>query len=107
MSRTHHACLAPALRSQDKNRYNPITGQQRGSDGSLAPVTDPWQHQRVGVKAMEPRAAAADTLKAQAEQQQRSLAITEMRRERIANGGERVLLSIWVLKAHLEHRAIH
>ncbi|GLC39827.1 hypothetical protein PLESTB_001385000 [Pleodorina starrii] len=75
------------VESDGKNRFNPISHQTVGPGGSLAPPTDPWQHQKVGIRAQEPRAAAADTLRVQAETTRRNVGITELRKDRIANGG--------------------
>ncbi|PNG99583.1 hypothetical protein TSOC_014632, partial [Tetrabaena socialis] len=73
--------------NQAQSGFNPISHQQRAPDGTVAPAADPWQHQRVGIRAQEPRAAATDTLRLQAESTKRGVTITEMRRDRIANGG--------------------
>ncbi|EFJ45803.1 hypothetical protein VOLCADRAFT_105820 [Volvox carteri f. nagariensis] len=75
------------IQCDGKNRFNPISHQSIGPDGSLAPATDAWQHQRVGIPAQEPRFAAADTLRVQADTVRRNVGITELRKDRIANGG--------------------
>ncbi|KAG2425506.1 hypothetical protein HXX76_013715 [Chlamydomonas incerta] len=82
-----------ALRSERLNNaqqasgFNPIAHTERAADGSWVPATNAWMHQKVGVKQQDPRAAAADTLKHQAEGASRAAAIAEMRKERIAAGG--------------------
>ncbi|GFR53041.1 hypothetical protein Agub_g15741 [Astrephomene gubernaculifera] len=70
-----------------KNRFNPISHQAHGSDGAWAPATDAWQHQRLGIRAQEPRNAASDTLRQQGETARRNISVTELRKERIAHGG--------------------
>ncbi|KXZ46239.1 hypothetical protein GPECTOR_45g109 [Gonium pectorale] len=71
----------------DKNRFNPISHEAHAADGTWRPAAEPWQHQRVGIVAKEPRSAAAETLRMQADTTQRNVGITELRKERIAHGG--------------------
>ncbi|GLI62833.1 hypothetical protein VaNZ11_005395 [Volvox africanus] len=75
------------VESDGKNRFNPISHQSVRPDGSWVPEVDAWQHQRVGITAQEPRIAAADSIKVQADTVRRNIAVTELRKERIANGG--------------------
>ena len=59
----------PSSQRGEFNKFNPITGNQKAADGGWRPATNPWEHQRPGMRpastisGMEPKSVSAEWLK--------------------------------------------
>uniref|UniRef100_A0A7S1X2C4 Uncharacterized protein n=1 Tax=Tetraselmis chuii TaxID=63592 RepID=A0A7S1X2C4_9CHLO len=68
-----------------KNRFNPITGQELdASTGTWRAAQDPWSHQRMGLKAVQPPGPNPESVAAK---QAAAEARRNLRAERIATDG--------------------